>query len=412
LFDFDEITSAGDAPTTQVSPRVPNNPIETDGRQKIIIPTALPGGKFTILPDTARMLYGEVMRLSPSAADTYAGCPFAFFAKYGLRLDVMKVADYNPAEIGTFIHYIMEEVLRRYPDMSSLDERGAAAAAEEVLKEYAEKILPDTGELDARFIYQYDKLRQAAKLLINSVHTEAFATAFIPRAFEVNIGKDIPYLVIDEGAVVGGIVDRVDIYDSPDGPYVRVIDYKTGDKSLSLKNINNGLDTQMIVYLAAIAESRNDSGSLLLPAAALYMPSAMPQPCDKLGRRATEEEIQYQRARAYRKNGIFLRDADILRKMDEAQSGFFIRNWLDSKGEFRKDAELCLDYEQMEKLFGKVKDIYRDLRDDVRRGNIAASPLKRGSVYDACRWCDNKPLCRYEQGIYKNRSMKGGDDNA
>ena len=71
-----------------------------------------------------------------------------------------------------------------------------------------------------------------------------------------------------------GKIDRVDLFREDGQLYVRVIDYKTGKKEFRLSDLLCGLNMQMLLYLAALAENGEERyGAPLLPAGVLYMPS-------------------------------------------------------------------------------------------------------------------------------------------
>ena len=50
---------------------------------------------------------------------------------------------------------------------------------------------------------------------------------------------------------VRGRIDRIDRYDSGDGEYLRVIDYKSGTKTLDPARIHMGMQLQLLLYLEA-----------------------------------------------------------------------------------------------------------------------------------------------------------------
>ena len=45
------------------------------------------------------------------------------------------------------------------------------------------------------------------------------------------------------------------IFENEEGRYIRIVDYKSGNKELSLTDIYYGLQLQLLVYLDAILES-------------------------------------------------------------------------------------------------------------------------------------------------------------
>ena len=63
----------------------------------------------------------------------------------------------------------------------------------------------------------------------------------------------------------------MDVLQTEDGTYIRVIDYKSGVKKFDLSDLYYGLQVQLITYLAALLE--NTPGLLkgpVLPAGILY----------------------------------------------------------------------------------------------------------------------------------------------
>ena len=56
--------------------------------------------------------------------------------------------------------------------------------------------------------------------------------------------------------------------------YIRVIDYKTGNKKFVLDDILCGINIQMLLYLSAIAKNGNELfGDNIIPCGVLYVPS-------------------------------------------------------------------------------------------------------------------------------------------
>ncbi|MEI3101906.1 MAG: PD-(D/E)XK nuclease family protein [Oscillospiraceae bacterium] len=69
-------------------------------------------GRGRLSPAMVEKLYGKRLRLSASRIDKFAGCKFAYFCQYGLRAKPNKPASFSPPEIGSFMHYVLENTAR------------------------------------------------------------------------------------------------------------------------------------------------------------------------------------------------------------------------------------------------------------------------------------------------------------
>lgn len=57
-------------------------------------------------------LYGRKVSMSASRMDKYKSCHFSYFMRYGLQAEPRKPAGFTAPEYGTFVHYVLEHVLR------------------------------------------------------------------------------------------------------------------------------------------------------------------------------------------------------------------------------------------------------------------------------------------------------------
>ena len=57
-------------------------------------------------------LYGRRVAMSASRMDKYKSCHFSYFMRYGLKAEPRKPAGFTAPEYGTFVHYILEQVLQ------------------------------------------------------------------------------------------------------------------------------------------------------------------------------------------------------------------------------------------------------------------------------------------------------------
>ncbi|MBQ1234336.1 MAG: PD-(D/E)XK nuclease family protein, partial [Oscillospiraceae bacterium] len=72
--------------------------------------------RYSLTPQGADLLFPQNQTLSPSRLELYLQCPFAFFLQSGLGLRPLRQSEISPLETGTFVHYILEQVITRFRD--------------------------------------------------------------------------------------------------------------------------------------------------------------------------------------------------------------------------------------------------------------------------------------------------------
>jgi ATP-dependent helicase/nuclease subunit B len=237
-----------------------------------------------------RSLFHEMASrmLSVSQLETYADCPFRFFAERLLRLNTAEEfrEDLTPLEKGDIIHESLFEfsIERRQLGLPPL-----AQCADSVFHDAALRLTEIVrGKLDALDIP--DAFWDVEKeLLLGSQGSGGVlrqfltkererAVASVPAYFEVSFGdresvgdKRDPLLSTSEPIHFGsmqfrGKIDRVDV-----GPgFFSIIDYKTGRTMPTLDDIRRGYSLQLPVYLHAVRELFRQGGNELAAAGALY----------------------------------------------------------------------------------------------------------------------------------------------
>ena len=84
-------------------------------------------------------LFGQRISLTASRADAYRSCPFAYFMDYGLRARARKPAAFAAPETGTFIHFVLENVLREVnerPEGADIPDADALRIMRRYIRQY------------------------------------------------------------------------------------------------------------------------------------------------------------------------------------------------------------------------------------------------------------------------------------
>ena len=173
-----------------------------------------------------------------------------------------KAAGFDAPEIGTFLHYLLENVNREVKargGYGAVERAALRGLVRQYLEKYSEEQLGGCREKSARFRYLFSRLRTTAYAIVENVADELSQSDFVPLEFELGFGgRDgrLPAITIREGEstlAVTGKVDRVDGWLRDGKLYIRVVDYKTGKKSFDLTDLRYGLGVQMLLYLFAVS---------------------------------------------------------------------------------------------------------------------------------------------------------------
>lgn len=352
-------------------------------------------------PSVARKLFGSRQALSPSRLERYFNCPFAYFCDGGLRLRPRRRVEYSPLESGSLVHYVLEIMLRKYgadeaalPPLTALREEVASQ-----IGEYLQGRIEDVQAVGERFRYQFIRLRNMLARLILRLKEELSQSEFAPYAFELPIRLEEanqPVVLTTPGGnqvYIQGIVDRVDLLESADGRYLRVVDYKSGTKKFNLTDIYYGLNLQMLIYLFTLSQRGDARLRGAFPAGVLYMPAR--EEALNVSRDTTPEEIAALRAEGYRMNGLLIDNLSVLTRMENGLSGVFIPAKLKKDGTLDSHSSVA-SLQEFGRLHKHIEKLICEMADNLSLGKVEAHPVS-GEGHDPCVYCDYRPICRVEE---------------
>ncbi len=355
--------------------------------------------------DMANLIYGTEISLTQARIDRFIDCPLAYFCEYKLKLAENERAEFDSRSIGSFIHAILENFFanakKEGRDASLLSYEEKAEIAKKAAWEYLKSINQDAlGK--ARLSASIERLKSSAIPIIDELCDELSSCEFKPAFFELSIGGDedspsAPCFPTEGGAVkIYGSIDRVDTYKSGDDVYVRVLDYKTGSKSFSPSDLDEGRNMQMFLYLLALVNSENEAflskvgvgeGGRLIPAGVIYIKTNMNDV-------RIEHQDEAEALRAVKKNqkreGMLLDDEISL----SAQNKNFIPISFKKDGSPTAASEkLLYKADEWGKITEKLSSAIKSVYDGMRQGNVSAVPMKNKKT-SPCAYCKFKPVCR------------------
>lgn len=360
-------------------------------------------------PQAVETLYGKSYRMSASRIDSVNSCHFAYFMQYGLRAKERGREGFDAAQVGTFLHYVLEHVVR------DAGERGGFAALEAgelktlidgAIGQYMAAAMPGFDGRDARFKYLFRRLRGTVTTVVENVAEELRDSDFVPVAFELEFSPQgqLPAISItagDASLTVSGKVDRVDGWLKDGRLYLRVVDYKTGRKAFDLGDICHGLNIQMLLYLFALErEGQAVFGHPVVPAGVMYLPAR--DVLVNAPRSTDAAKVRAELDRELRRSGLVLGQPEVLQAMEHSalDAPRFLPLTLGRDGSITRGIATAAE---LGKLGRYVDKLLERIARELRQGNIDADPCGRSENDSACTYCEFASACHFMEADDRDR---------
>lgn len=355
-------------------------------------------------PAAVQALYGKRVSMSASRLERMRSCHFAYFMEYGLRAKKREPAAFDAPQIGTFLHYLLENVTRdtmALGGFAQVDQEELRAMVRRYMDRYVTEELHDFQNRTTRFRYLFSRLRNTAYAIVEQVADELRHSDFVPLAFELSFGDHgtLPAVEISEPGSqlrLGGKVDRVDGWLKDGKLYLRVVDYKSGRKAFDLAAVRMGLDIQMLLYLFTLQkEGKSHFGHEVEPAGVLYLPAR-----DEIlaaERSISPEKLAQETAKQLRRSGLLLSDPEVLQAMEHESltEPKFLPLRVGRDGSI---AGSIATTAQLGKLGRYVEKLLHQIAREIRNGNIDADPCCKSEEDSFCQYCDWAEACHFQDG--------------
>lgn len=345
------------------------------------------------------LLYGKTLNLSASQIDRQAECRLSYFLKYGLRAKERKEAAVDPAEFGTYVHYVLEHTARTIREQGGFP-NVCLEKTLEIADHYSDEYTREHfSQLDSeRVAYLFRRNNQELRMVVRELWEEMQKSQFQPEGFEVDFGspEGLPAIAVPAkkmNAILRGFVDRVDAWHHNGNDYFRVVDYKTGKKDFDYCDVFNGVGLQMLLYLFALKEN----GSVIvggnpIPAGVQYFPARVPYV--SADGSLNEAELEKERMKDRKRRGLLLSDPEVLQAMEPGDSPERLCYSIKKDGTLSGD---LADREQLKLLQAYIFRYLGSMVDDIASGNVEANPYTRGTSHSACAFCPYGTICHEEQ---------------
>ena len=358
-------------------------------------------GGTDITPETAEKIYGDVIVGSVTSLENYAACAYSYFIKYGLRCEDEQEFSIGSIEIGNIYHKALELYggLLKASGHTWHDEVGDEARSG-MVAEASRLAAGEYGELiddNARNRYVRTRVEKVLAFTVKTIEAQIRAGSFEPTYFEKS------FRVADEFMNLSGKIDRIDVAKRKGRTFLRVIDYKTGNREFDLNLLYHGLQVQLALYAKVARESIvRDAGI----AGAYYY--KIDDPVIEGNPEMSDEDLFRRKMEEQKLKGPSDREAAKLICLDRGFDGggeedTLASSYKSSVVSVRTTKESSLDAkskvlgeEQFEMVFGHVDSLFRNCAADIRKGRIKRDPYRYGDKKSACEYCTYSGICGFD----------------
>ncbi len=342
----------------------------------------------------AELLYRDRNKGSVSRLELFASCAYAHFLRYGLELKEQENFEFEAMDFGMVYHHVMERLSVGLRQL----EMPFAGASEELVDELVEKALEEyAGEYGGQVLHSSARnkyrIRQMKKVIMQSVSAMQYQLskgAFEPTWFERSFQLKGEFPLV-------GKVDRIDLCKENGKIYIKIVDYKSGNRKFSLEELYHGLTLQLPAYMnAAMAlVSQREPDAEAIPASMLYLHLQNPLVADDV--RDVEHEIH----KEMRPEGLTCDADEVLDLIDRELAGNsdVIRVAKNKDGSLSKTSQ-AVSKETFDLVLKYTEQKIQQLMQEMAGGEISVNPIRlQKDKNDSCTYCSYRGICRMDPRI-------------
>ncbi len=355
--------------------------------------------------NSVEMIYGNLLTTSVSRLELFKKCPFSYFMQYSLNINPRAEYEITSLDTGTFMHNVLED-FSKYLLKNSIFWQEIIDENEILKEEYLEilqSIINDEINIvlkkhkdNIKYVILKQKLVSTMKNVVAIIAKSFNQSEFKPYGYEIEFKNDgiiAPLKIkINDNYYMNliGKIDRVDIYENDDKKYVRVVDYKSSLKSLSIDDIKEGLSLQLITYLTVFMKNYKEDKKVVLPSACVYF-NLSDSLINVKSYESSDEELKAEIINKLRLKGLFIKDLEILNKMDKKMDDSKNRMIDITKRSLNGESKRALEQDEFVELTNEVEEIISSIGKDMLSGVVKIAPNKRK---DPCKYCKYMSICR------------------
>ncbi|MDC7953662.1 PD-(D/E)XK nuclease family protein [Liquorilactobacillus mali] len=398
---------------------------ETEFMNKILASLSYQNIPEKLKPELVDLLYGKTINTSISKLEEFYANEYAYFLKYGLKLQERSIFELSAANTGEFFHLAMDSLAKmlkaeniRLPEISVEELQEKIRIITEQIRQLPQfQILNSTQrmqylsrQLDATVVQvakalQKQQVRSNAQIMQTEVlfgHVGA-ENGIAPLEFKLGNGRKVN---------VRGKIDRIDQISVGDTDYVGIVDYKSSSHVFDFRDAYYGLALQMLTYLDTLMLNFDKiaNNERTKPAGALYMHLFNPKLRAKDLLKQSKEEL-WLKANKY--DGLIISDENLLQAMDEKLAEE--SNGYSSLYPFRKKKDgsfkasgrhQLVTLAELELLLRHNENLIKEAANKILSGELSLNPVQWPNKRTALQFSPYKSIFQFDAMLPENHYRK------
>ena len=332
----------------------------------------------TIDKDKLYKYLNNKLLLSYTSLNNYYKCKFKYYLNHVLKINIIR--DDFAILLGEVCHYILSCMDNDDFDIDTL----------------FDNYLKTKREFSKREMFHLNNIKEEIVFIVSTIRKQMTYTTFDKSMKEksVYVNKDRNIKVTFKG-----VIDKVLYKEEDDITYLVVIDYKTGNSSIDIKNMEYGLGMQLPIYLYLSSKI----GLKNVKVVGFYLQKLFNTSLDN------SKDYEEEKEGKLKLDGYSINNENILSKFDTTyHDSKLIKSMKTTNNGFYKYSKV-LTSEEMDEMILLADNMIDKAIDGILEGDFKINPKVINGSNESCSLCEYKDICykREHDITYINRE----DDN-
>lgn len=369
---------------------------------------------LTLDKEMVKELYSENIIASISSIESYNHCPYAHFLERGLHLQPRDIQKMEVVDIGDLYHETIRAISKMLIDnkqnLHEIPLSELEHLINQVVDTYAKKVQRQFFMNNKKNQYLLSKIKDTLIESFKAMHYQSKYSQFKIFAVEEMFSSNAERLIVepiklDNGFVMSlkGFIDRIDVAQDENNVYIKILDYKSGNREIDFNKIYHGLSLQLLTYLDVVLEnSLRLFKKLAIPAGILYY--RIQESEIKADMELDIDKIREKHLEQYKMNGYTTADKNISalfdQKLKENPTSDIIKVAYKNDGNYNAYSKV-LTVKEINALRKYTRQVIVNSMKEITNGHIPIKPVLYNKIRQ-CEYCNYHAICKFDPTLKEN----------